>query len=184
MVKTASAMLALGTKAPTFALPDVISQKTVALNKAQGKVATVVMFLCNHCPFVRHINSELPRLAQDYSSKGVGFVAINSNDVNQYPDDSPANMKKTAEEFGYNFPYVFDETQEVAQAYQATCTPDFFVFDHELSLAYRGQLDDSRPGNAVAVTGKSLREALDALILGQPLPAVQKPSLGCNIKWK
>lgn len=142
------------------------------------------MFICNHCPYVKHVNKELTRLANDYLPKGVNFIAINSNDVENYPDDSPENMKKTALAEGYPFPYLFDETQEVAKAYQAACTPDFFVFDANLVLVYRGQLDDSRPGNQVEVTGNSIRKALDSLLADQPIKFEQKPSLGCNIKWK
>ncbi|ARG97663.1 thioredoxin family protein [Legionella micdadei] len=184
MAKTASNMLPLGTYAPHFSLLDVVSGKKVNLNESSKGKITVVMFICNHCPYVKHINKELTCLANDYIPKGVKFYAINSNNVESYPDDSPENMKKTASIEGYPFPYLFDETQEVAKAYQAACTPDFYVFDSNLKLSYRGQLDDSRPGNHIAVTGNSIRQALDCLLTNQPLDFEQKPSLGCNIKWK
>lgn len=184
MAKTESAMLALGTTAPSFALIDVVSQKLVTLEKAKGKVATIIAFICNHCPYVKHIQEELPRLANDFSKLGVAMIAINANDVSQYPDDSPEQMRITAQSLGFPFPYLYDETQEVALAYQARCTPDFFVFDHHLELVYRGQLDDARPANASPVNGASIREALQALINKKPIPVLQKPSLGCNIKWK
>jgi thiol-disulfide isomerase/thioredoxin len=142
------------------------------------------MFICNHCPFVKHVNDELVRLGNDYKDKGIGFVAISSNDVENYPDDSPGLMKIVAQELEYPFPYLYDETQEVAKAYDAACTPDFYVFDKNLKLVYRGQLDDSRPGNDIPVTGKDLRSALNALIDGKEVSDDQKPSLGCNIKWK
>lgn len=184
MTKTASNMLPLGTPAPQFSLLDVMSGHKVQLNNFSKVKATVVMFICNHCPYVKHINKELTQLANDYIPKGVNFIAINSNDVEAYPDDSPDNMKKTAHREGYPFPYLFDPTQEVARAYQAACTPDFYVFDSKLQLVYRGQLDDSRPGNQIAVTGHSIRQALDCLLTNLPISAEQKPSLGCNIKWK
>ena len=177
-------MLELGTLAPQFSLLDVVSAKHISLNKYQDSPAMVIMFICNHCPFVKHINSELTRLANEYMKKGVTFIAINSNDTEQYPDDSPVNMKKTALDLKYPFPYLFDETQEVAKAYQAACTPDFFVFNKQHALVYRGQLDDSRPGNGVEPTGKSIRTALDCLLHNKPVPEEQKPSMGCNIKWK
>jgi thiol-disulfide isomerase/thioredoxin len=184
MAKTPSSMLPLGTHAPQFSLVDVISGKKKELSSFKAAKSTVIMFICNHCPYVKHVNKELTRLANDYLPKGVNFIAINSNDVENYPDDSPENMKKTALAEGYPFPYLFDETQEVAKAYQAACTPDFFVFDANLVLVYRGQLDDSRPGNQVEVTGNSIRQALDSLLANQPIKFEQKPSLGCNIKWK
>lgn len=184
MAKTASNMLPLGTHAPQFSLIDVISGEKKELNSFKEAKSTVIMFICNHCPYVKHVSKELTQLANDYLPKGVNFIAINSNDVENYPDDSPENMKKTALEEGYPFPYLFDETQEVAKAYQAACTPDFFVFNANLALVYRGQLDDSRPGNQVEVTGSSIRNALDSLLIGQPIKSEQKPSLGCNIKWK
>lgn len=184
MAKTFSSMLPLGTHAPLFSLRDVTTNKIVTLSNNQQTTATVIMFICNHCPYVKHINSELTQLAKDYIPKGIYFLGINANDVTSYPDDSPANMKKTAQEEGYPFPYLFDETQEVAKAYQAACTPDFFIFDKNNMLVYRGQLDDSRPGNQIAVTGKSIRDALLCLITNQPVSKEQKPSMGCNIKWK
>lgn len=179
-----STMFPLGKQAPSFALVNAIDGNVVRLEDIQSDVATVIMFICNHCPFVKHVQHELVRLANDYQPKGVAFVAINSNDVEKYPDDSPENMKKVAEELGYPFPYLFDETQEVAKAYQAACTPDFYVFDRERKCVYRGQLDDSRPGNNLPVTGASIRAALDALLSGNPVPELQKPSIGCSIKWK
>ncbi|KTD21146.1 thioredoxin family protein [Legionella londiniensis] len=184
MVKTASTMLPLGTQAPHFTLPDVITGKMVSLTERDNAKATVIMFICNHCPYVKHVNPELTRLANDYMLSGVRFIAINSNDIEKYPDDSPDNMRKTALEQGYPFPYLFDKTQEVAQAYQAACTPDFFIFNETLKLVYRGQLDDSRPGNAIEPNGKSIRDALDALLADKPVPENQQPSIGCNIKWK
>ncbi|KTC93733.1 MULTISPECIES: thioredoxin family protein [Legionella] len=184
MAKTPSNMLPLGTYAPQFSLIDVISNEKKELSSFNEAKSTVVMFICNHCPYVKHVSKELTRLANDYLPKGVNFIAINSNDIENYPDDSPENMKKTALEEGYPFPYLFDETQEVAKAYQAACTPDFFVFDANLVLVYRGQLDDSRPGNQIEVTGSSIRKALDCLLIDQPIKCEQKPSLGCNIKWK
>lgn len=184
MAKTASNMVKLGTNAPDFQLRDVLSDRHVSLAEPKQYKATVIMFICNHCPYVKHINPELTILANDYLSKGVRFIAINSNDITNYPDDSPENMKISAAENHYPFPYLFDETQEVARAYQAACTPDFFIFNAQLSLAYRGQLDDSRPGNGIPVTGSSIRQALDCILNDTPINFVQKPSLGCNIKWK
>lgn len=184
MARTESAMLPLGTVAPSFALIDTRTNQLCTLDKAQGRVATIITFICNHCPYVKHINPELSRLAQDYAAHGVTLIAISANDVEQYPDDSPEQMQKIAQEMNYCFPYLYDETQEVALAYQARCTPDFFVFDHDLKLVYRGQLDDSRPGNEIPVTGQSIRNALQALIQKEPIPAPQKASVGCNIKWK
>lgn len=184
MAKTPSNMLPLGTQAPFFSLNDVVSGQNVTLKAGQQAAATVIMFICNHCPYVTHVREQLVRLAHDYLSKGVRFIAINANDVANYPDDSPAHMKRIAEEQAYPFPFLFDETQEVARAYQAACTPDFYVFDQELLLVYRGQLDDSRPGNGIPVTGASIRGALDCLLTSQPIDPNQKPSLGCNIKWK
>ncbi len=184
MVKTPSTMVELGGAAPDFTLTDVLSNQAYTLSKHKGKSATVIMFICNHCPFVKHINQALTQLASDYLNKGIQFVAINSNDVERYPDDSPENMIITAEAHHYPFPYLYDETQEVAKAYQAACTPDFFVYDPDLSLVYRGQLDDSRPGNNIKPTGGSIRTVLDCLLDNQPIPQDQKPSIGCNIKWK
>lgn len=184
MAKTESTMLALGTQAPSFSLLDTITGKTIHLKSKHNPIAIVIMFICNHCPYVKHINPELPRLALDYSQKNVRFIAINSNDTEAYPDDSPLHMKETAKVQRYTFPYLFDETQEVAKAYQAACTPDFYVFNRDLNLVYRGQLDDSRPGNHLPLNGGSIRTALDCLLEGRPLPTHQKPSMGCNIKWK
>ncbi len=182
MAKTPSTMLELGTKAPDFSLPDVTSGKTVSL-KDFLRQPLLVMFICNHCPFVKHIRQELASLGKDYGGK-LGIVAINSNDVTTHPDDSPANMKKEAAEAGYTFPYLFDESQAVAKAYEAACTPDFFLFDEAHRLVYRGQLDDSRPGSSVPVTGKDLRAAMDAVLGSKEISSTQKPSLGCNIKWR
>lgn len=185
MAKTQSSMLPLGTQAPEFALIDVVSGKTIQLNKQDDHIGTVVMFICNHCPYVKHVNPELIRIANDYLPKNIRFIAINANDFTHYPDDAPDKMKKTALELGYPFPYLFDETQEVALAYQAKCTPDFFVFDKEHALVYRGQLDDSRIGNEIKLNGQSIRTALDCLLENRPVQSEgQKPSLGCNIKWK
>ena len=183
MARTPSNMLPLGTAAPEFELKDTVSGKNLGLKTLRGDKGTVVMFICNHCPFVKHVNAEISQLAKDYQDKGIGFVAISSNDVENYPDDDPALMKITAEKEGYSFPYLYDETQEVARAYDAACTPDFYLFDAQLKLVYRGQLDDSRPGNGVPLTGADLRNALDALLKGDPVDPEQKPSIGCNIKW-
>lgn len=183
MAVTPSTMIALGSKAPVFSLPDVVSGKTVSLYELSAK-ATVIMFICNHCPFVKHVNAELVRMANDYIPKGISFIAISSNDVINFPEDSPEKMKQNAKEFGFCFPYLYDGSQEVAKAYNAACTPDFFIYDKDLKLAYRGQLDDSRPSNGLPVTGKDMREALDLLLCGKDIPAEQKPSIGCNIKWK
>ena len=182
MVKTASTMLPLGTQAPTFKLPN-IDGSTVSLDDLSGGKALVVMFICNHCPFVKHIAHELVRLHADYKSQGVHFVAISSNDIASHPDDSPEMMKKEAAAQGYAFPYLYDQTQSVAQAYRAACTPDIFVFDSHNKLAYRGQIDDSRPRNGKPVTGADLRAALDAILANSPIPEPQRPSIGCNIKW-
>ncbi|WP_297988548.1 thioredoxin family protein [Anoxybacillus sp.] len=179
-----SNMFPLGEKAPSFELVNVIDGQIVRLEDVKSDIATVIMFICNHCPFVKHVQGELVRLANDYQPKGISFIAINSNDVEKYPDDSPEKMKEVAEQLGYPFPYLFDETQEVAKAYQAACTPDFYIFNGELQCVYRGQLDDSRPSNGIPVTGSSIRAALNALLSGEPVPKEQKPSIGCSIKWK
>ena len=184
MARTPSTMIPLGTLAPPFSLPDTLSGKTTSLAELRGENGTVVMFICNHCPFVKHINSELINLAHTYQSKSIGFVAISSNDVETYPEDGPEKMKAVGTDLKYPFPYLYDETQVVAKAYDAACTPDFFVFDGKLSLVYRGQLDDSRPGNMIPVTGHDIRQALEALLSGRPVSLEQKPSIGCNIKWK
>ncbi|SFW49355.1 Peroxiredoxin [Sinomicrobium oceani] len=184
MARTPSNMLPLGTKAPGFDLPDTVSGTNRSLSDIRGEKATVVMFICNHCPFVKHVNQEISRLASDYTSKGVGFAAISSNDVENYPDDAPGLMAENARKQGFSFPYLYDESQDIAKAYDAACTPDFYVFDDKLQLAYRGQLDDSRPENGIPVTGKDIRTALEAVLHGQQVPEMQKPSIGCNIKWK
>lgn len=183
MVKTASTMLELGTPAPDFQLPDVVSGQTVSLADFKDKSALLVMFICQHCPFVKHIQDELARLGQDYVPHNVGMVAISANSVQTHPQDAPEHLKQMAEILGFNFPFCYDETQEVAKAYTAACTPDFFLFDGDMKLAYRGQLDDSRPGNDQPVNGKDLRGAIAAILAGEPLPADQQPSIGCNIKW-
>jgi peroxiredoxin len=183
MAKTLSSMLPIGTKAPLFSLPDVVSKQNIALKSINSSI-TVIFFVCNHCPYVKHIMPGVINLARDYLKKDICFLAISSNDVINYPDDSPEKMEELARKDHYPFPYLFDETQEVAKAYQATCTPDFFVFDKKKHLVYRGQFDDSRPGNSIEVDGKSLRQALDCLRHNIPVPAEQKPSLGCNIKWR
>jgi thiol-disulfide isomerase/thioredoxin len=184
MARTLSTMVTLGTKAHDFLLPDTVSGIKLSLNDIKGEIGTMIMFICNHCPFVKHVNPELVKLANDYKNKGIGFVAISSNDVLNYPDDSPGLMTQIAKQMKYPFPYLYDESQEVAKAYDAACTPDFFIYDKDLHLAYRGQLDDSRPGNEIPITGKDIRHALDCLINGQPVPQEQRPGIGCNIKWK
>lgn len=184
MVKTLSTMIPLGTVAPDFVLFDPKTGEDRSLAQLKGASATVIMFICNHCPFVKHITSELVLLANEYQPKEVSFIAINSNDVQAYPDDSPENMVIEAETMGYKFPYLFDESQQVAKAYNAVCTPDFFVFDEAMACVYRGQLDDARPGNGIAVTGSDVRAALNAVIAGEDVASEQKPSVGCNIKWK
>ncbi len=184
MARTPSTMVTLDTKAPDFLLPDTVSRKQLSLNDVKGETATMIMFICNHCPFVKHVNAELVRLANDYKNKGIGFVAISSNDVINHPNDSPELMTQVAKQLKYPFPYLYDESQETAKAYNAACTPDFFIYDKDLRLVYRGQLDDSRPGNEIPVTGKDIRNALDHLINNEPVPQDQRPSIGCNIKWK
>jgi peroxiredoxin len=183
MVRTPSTMQPLGTKAAAFELPNV-DGRMVGLVDAAGQRGTVVMFISNHCPFVKHVADQLASLARDYLPRGIGFIAISSNDVASHPADSPEQMVREAEERGYAFPYLYDESQEVAKAYGAACTPDFFLYDSGLHLAYRGQLDASRPGNGLPVTGVDLRAALDAVLAGRPATSEQRPSLGCNIKWK
>jgi thiol-disulfide isomerase/thioredoxin len=179
-----STMLPLGTSAPEFSLPDVVSGGTLSLDQLASDKATVVMFLCNHCPYVKHVNEELVRLASDYMPRGVSFVAISSNDVERYPEDSPEEMRRLAAELGYPFPYLYDETQEVARAYQAACTPDFYIFDGARRLVYRGQLDGSRPSTDTPVTGRDVRAALDAVLDGRDVNEEQIASIGCGIKWK
>ncbi|MCH4551205.1 thioredoxin family protein [Aestuariibaculum lutulentum] len=184
MANTPSNMIPLGTKAPLFSLHDTVSNKMVSLENAKGEKGTVIMFICNHCPFVIHVNSTLVNMANAYAKKGINFIAISSNDVVNYPQDGPDKMKIHAEAENYPFPYLYDETQEVAKAYDAACTPDLYVFNKDLKLTYRGQLDDSRPGNGLPVTGADLAHALDCLIEGIENTKTQKPSIGCNIKWK
>ena len=183
MARTPSNMLPLGTLAPDFSLYDTVSGKTLTLSELKGEKGTVVMFICNHCPFVVHVNPEISKMGREYQKKGIGFIAISSNDVKNYPQDAPNLMTEVAKEEGYTFPYLYDETQEVALAYDAACTPDFYLFDSESKLVYRGQLDDSRPGNGLPLTGNDLRTAIDAIISGAEIIENQKPSIGCNIKW-
>jgi len=183
MVATHSTMLPLGSAAPGFRLADP-GGRVVSLSDFKGAPALLVMFICNHCPYVKHIRAGLAQLARDYQSRAVGVVGINSNDVANYPEDSPARMAQEVKSAGYVFPYLYDDTQEAAKAYHAACTPDFFLFDQDQRLVYRGQFDDSRPGNGIPVTGKDVRAALDAVLGHQLISAKQKPSLGCNIKWK
>jgi thiol-disulfide isomerase/thioredoxin len=184
MVLTPSTMLPLGTGAPDFKLWCAVNEREYSLDDLKSDKATVIMFICNHCPYVKHVQIGLVELASDYTRKGISFIAINSNDVENYPDDSPENMKLVAERIGYTFPYLFDENQEVAKAYDAACTPDFYIFDGDLSCVYRGQMDDSRPGNGKPVTGEHIRDALDRLLDGESVSEEQIPSIGCNIKWK
>ena len=189
MSKTPSTMVALGTPAPEFALPDVRTGKPVRLGEFAGRRALLVMFICRHCPYVAHVQGELARIGRDYEGKDVGLVAISANDAGSYPDDAPASLAQQAREQGFRFAYLYDESQAVARAYDAACTPDLFVYRHEgergsFRLAYRGQLDDSRPGNGKPVTGLDLRRALDAVLSGAPIAEPQLPSMGCNIKWK
>lgn len=181
MVAVESQMLPLGTEAPAFSLPD---PDGVLHSLADSANAYLVMFICNHCPFVKHVREELARIGKDYAARGVSIYAINSNDVSKHPGDDLPHMKAEADTWGYRFPYLFDESQDVAKAYRAACTPDFFVFDARKKLVYRGQLDDSRPSNTVAVDGHDLRAALDAALDARPPLATQKPSIGCNIKWR
>ncbi|WP_138433884.1 thioredoxin family protein [Winogradskyella algicola] len=184
MALTPSNMLPLGTKAPDFNLVDTKDNQTKSLTELKGKNGTLVMFICNHCPFVIHVNEQLVKLANDYKTKGINCIAISSNDVENYPQDGPDKMKTHAEENHYPFPYLYDETQEVAKTYDAACTPDFFLFNEDLKLVYTGLLDGSRPGNDIPVTGEDLRAAMDALLSKDTINPNQKPSMGCNIKWK
>jgi len=183
MALTPSTMLPLGSSAPDFQLPDT-GGKTVSLRDFQNAPALLVVFMCNHCPFVKHVQSELARLGYDCQSRGVAMVGISANDITSHPQDAPARMEEEANRAGYTFPYLFDATQAVAKSYRAACTPDFYLFDSHRKLVYRGQLDDSRPGNGIPVTGRDLRAALDALLAGKTVAPDQKPSIGCNIKWK
>ena len=184
MARTPSNMIPLGSNAPNFTLPDTVSGQSLQLHDVRGEKGTLIAFICNHCPFVKHINAGLVELAKDYQEQGFGFVAISSNDVVNYPEDHPDLMNQTAKEEGYTFPYLYDQSQEVAKAYDAACTPDFYVFDAQDALTYRGQMDDSRPGNGLPVTGADLRAALQAMLEGKTVSEDQKPSIGCNIKWK
>ena len=177
-------MVALGTRAPAFSLPDVVTGKTVSLDSFLGKKALLVMFICRHCPYVQHVKEELAKIGRDYAAKDVGMVAISSNDAEKYTDDSPAGLKSMAQELGFTFPFCYDEDQQVAKAYSAACTPDFFLFDRDRKLVYRGQLDESRPGNGKPVTGQDLRKAVDRVLHDLPVPPTQRPSMGCNVKWK
>lgn len=184
MALTPSTMLSLGTAAPDFALPDVISGQTISLATFAKKKALLVMFICRHCPYVQHVKKELARIGKDYASREIGIVAISSNDAENYPDDRPEQLKAMAEELGFNFPFCYDESQDAAKAYSAACTPDFFLFNRERRLVYRGQLDESRPGNGKPVTGQDLRAAIEQVLTNRPVSGNQKPSVGCNIKWK
>jgi len=184
MALTESKPFPLGSKAPAFSLPDTVTGNTIDLYEARGEKGTVIMFICNHCPYVKHINAELVTLSNQYQENGFSFIGISSNDAARYPADAPDKMEEHAQLQGYNFPYLYDESQEVAKAYDAACTPEFYVFDDELTLVYHGQMDDSRPGNSEPVTGKDLRLALDNLLAGEPISLNQKPGIGCGIKWK
>jgi peroxiredoxin len=184
MALTESTMLKLGTMAPDFVLTDVVTGKTVRRDDFRGQKGLLVMFICAHCPYVKHLEAALGKLGTDYAGKPLGIVAISANDADAYPADNPAGLKLQAKEYGFTFPYLHDATQEVARAYSAACTPDFFLFDGDFRLVYRGQFDSSRPGNGIPVTGEDLRAAIDAVLNGTPIPTVQKPSIGCNIKWK
>ena len=177
-------MLPLGTPAPTFELRDVVSGQTIALDRFAGNKALLIMFICRHCPYVKHVQNELAKLGADYADQNVGMVAISSNDATAYPDDAPESLREMAETLGFRFPYCYDETQQVARDYGAECTPDFFVFDENRQLAYRGRLDNSRPRSTDPVTGNELRAALDALLNGKAVSPDQRPSMGCNIKWR
>jgi len=184
MVKTLSTMLKLGTPAPAFSLPEVVSGRVISLESFHDEKALLVMFICRHCPYVKHVQGELARLGTDYRDRGVGIVAINANDASAFPDDAPPSLREMAVELGFTFPFCHDESQAVAKAYTAACTPDFFLFDEARRLVYRGQLDDSRPDSGTPVTGRDLRAAIDAVLAGRPVGGDQRPSLGCNIKWK
>jgi len=184
MAHTPSNMLPLGTKAPDFKLMDTITDENTTLDDCKGLKATLIMFICNHCPFVKHVNTEIVRMSKDFKSKGINFIAISSNDVEKHPEDAPHRMKETAKNEGYIFPYLYDASQLVAKSYKAACTPDFYLFDDQLSLVYRVQLDDSRPGNGKPVNGSDIRNALNALLDNASICQEQNPSIGCNIKWK
>lgn len=184
MALTPSTMLPLGTQAPNFQLPDVVSGKTISLDTFAGKQGLLVMFICRHCPFVKHVQAQLAQIGKDYADSNLSIVAISANDAANYPDDAPDKLKYMATELGFTFPFCYDESQETAKAYTAACTPDFFLFDRDRKLVYRGQLDDSRPSNTQPVTGKDLRAAIDAVLAHSTVSPDQKPSIGCNIKWK
>jgi len=184
MALTPSTMLPLGTEAPDFALPDVVSGETISLSTFAGRKALLVMFICRHCPYVKHVQDQLAALGREYRERDVGIVAISANDAEKYPDDKPSSLKEMAASLGFTFPYCYDESQQTARAYTAACTPDFFLFDGDRKLVYRGQLDGSRPGNDEPVTGHDLRAAIDAVLAGRPVDPDQAPSIGCNIKWK
>ncbi|MBS0350015.1 MAG: thioredoxin family protein [Proteobacteria bacterium] len=184
MSLTASSMLPLGTRAPDFTLTDTISGKSLSLSELKSPLATVIMFICNHCPFVIHVQKQLVQVANTYIPKGVRFIAISSNDIVNYPDDAPEKMQQVAKELHYPFPYLYDQDQNVAKAYDAACTPDFYLFNGQLILVYRGRFDSSRPGSAIPVTGEDLTQALNALLETKPISMQQFPSMGCNIKWK
>ncbi|MDJ0903238.1 MAG: thioredoxin family protein [Xenococcus sp. MO_188.B8] len=184
MVLTPSTMLSLGTQAPDFRLPDVVSGKIISLANFEDKTALLLMFICCHCPFVKHIQQEIAKLGQDYQDKSLGIIAISANDISKYPDDSPENIKLMAQKLGLNFPFCYDETQEIAKSYTAACTPDFFLFNKLRKLVYRGQFDDSRPSNQIPVTATDLRQAIDYVLADKLIDFAQKPSIGCNIKWK
>ncbi len=184
MALTPSTMLDLGTQAPDFSLIDVVSGKTITLGTFAGKTALLVMFICQHCPYVQHVKDGLAKLGKDYAGKDIGIVAVSSNDAERYQADGPDGLRQMARDEGFVFPMCYDPSQEAAKAYSAACTPDFFLFDRNRKLVYRGQMDDSRPGNGKPVTGKDLRAAMDALLAGKPVSSDQKPSVGCNIKWR
>jgi len=177
-------MLPLGTEAPVFTLPDVISGRDVSIHDVVGSKGLLIMFICNHCPYVKHVQEQIVKLSNDYQGEGIGVVAISANDVEAYPEDSPEAMLAEAKKWQYSFPYLYDEDQQTARHYEVACTPDFYLFDNKLKLVYRGQLDDSRPGNEIPVTGKDLRAAINDLLNGNPISTEQQPSVGCNIKWK
>ena len=184
MALTPSTMLELGTSAPNFKLPDVISGNMVSLDDFKEKKALLVMFICRHCPYVQHVKEEIAKIGHDYKDKDIGIIAISANDINSYPEDSPESLKEMARDLNFSFQYLYDKSQEIAKSYTAACTPDFFLFDKNRKLVYRGQLDDSRPGNNLPVKGEDLREAIDAVLQDKPINSDQKPSMGCNIKWK
>ncbi len=184
MALTESTMLDLGVMAPDFALTDVVSGKSVSRDDSRGRKALLVLFICAHCPYVKHVEQGLAKLGKDYAGQSIGIVAISSNDVETHPADNPTGLKRQAETYGFVFPYLYDETQSIAHAYKAACTPDFFLFDADFRLVYRGQFDSSRPGNGISVSGEDLRAAIDTVLAGKPVPTDQRPSIGCNIKWK